>query len=109
MSEQQGWKVLDLMERIAREDPYELVRDEMTRVAGRLEAKGLQKVRIEIAYVDERTLHVKIRAKCPCGAKLIASDEMWPIDSFHSGPGVLIFRLTQMETAMLDHMQKPAT
>lgn len=97
------------MERIVREDPYELVRDEMTRVAGRLEAKGLQKVRVEISYVDDNTLNVSLRAKCPCGANLMTSDEKWPIDSFHSGPGVLIFRLTQMETAMLDHMQKPAT
>jgi hypothetical protein len=104
-----AWKVSDLLERLSTEDPYELLRSEMDRLAGRLEARGLQRVRVEITYApgEEDVLMIAIRARCPCGSEAMTSAERWPLNLFQEGPHTVNLRLMHMEKAVVDHLHRP--
>lgn len=104
-----AWKIVDLLERLAKEDHYDLIRDELTRLAGRLEAKGLQKVRVAIERISPgNMISVRMDGRCPCGAKLMSCVEHWPVNMFEAGPHTLKIRLRIIEDEMLNHLGQPA-
>lgn len=104
------WKIADLVERMGSEEPIDLIRDECTRLAGRLEAKGMQRVRVDIRWTDatQIDLYVSVGGHCPCGAEKLGVVERWPVDLFRDGPHTFEARLTQIEIAILGGLDAKA-
>lgn len=104
------WKLKELIERMASEDPEEIIRDELARTCGRIEARGFQSVKGKMEFVspdDDSLLYVSITAICPCGAEKATTKSVISREFWSTGPHVLQEAFAELEremTALLERV-----